>query len=762
MRRVLAILIGLGSATLALCAGQGTVTRLAPEQGLPATPFLMTNQTAFTSAVTVHAVEEQLPAGWTASSVSHSGQFDPGSRKIKWGPFFDATPRALSCTVTPGAATGVFSFSGNASFDGSDSPIGGSASIRILTAAEANDATAVLPEFFSPGVALEFKIFVHPVANVVGYAVEDSLPAGWTASGFNEGGAQVGGKLKWGPFFDATARELRCQLVPPGSAASVVTFSGVASFDGADVPISGARKIKPLLSKLERSIPIFYSGGVAFDSVVAATPAPGVSVYSVAETLPANWTADTISDGGAFDAAQRTVKWGPFFDATQRTLTFRVHPPANADAPAGLSGQGAFDNNLILTAGPSLIFPQTGSALRVLPSKVGLLETIVLSNIVTPKPGSISWAVQDSVPTGWSASNISDGGVFDSATRMVKWGPFFDDTPRTLTCNLVSDFVPGTAQFSGTASFDGVAFAITGNSSVAVEAPPPAVSVALRDLPNSVRPGSPFVLSNLVSPANFIGVYALEEHVPAGWSASEISDGGAYDSRNGLVKWGPFFDATVRTLTCRLTSPLSATGSIAFTGHASFDGLDVNVTGDGSLTMAASPNRSPVALSDTFTRLIDRPLSVSVSRLLINDSDPDNDSLTVIAVSSLSARGIAVALNAGIVSYAPALGFNEIDSFSYTIRDSDGATATATVTIQPPPAGFGQNIISIDLGVSGALVVFGGVPGFSYDIQAATTLSPPNWSTLLRRTADSIGRFQILDAGALTSPQRFYRTLYVE
>lgn len=756
------MLVGLGAATLVLSAAPGSITRIAPAQALPKIPFPLTNQTAFTAPVTVHAVEEQLPIGWTASAISHSGQFDPTLRKIKWGPFFDATPRALSCVVTPGTNTGVISFAGKGSFDGVDSPIGGATSIRVLTATEANSATAVLPDFFSPGVPLDFKIVVQPAANTIGYAVEDTLPTGWTASAFNEGGAQIAGKLKWGPFFDATPRELHCQLLPSSSATGSVIFSGVASFDGADVPIGGARQIQPLFSKVARVMPTFYTGGVAFNSQVIVTPAPGVSVYSIAETLPANWTADAISDSGIFDSAQHAVKWGPFFDATPRAFSFAVRPATNADAPASFAGVGAFDNQTVLTTGPTLVFPTIGSALRVLPAKVGLLETLSLSNIVTPKPGAISWAVQDSVPAGWSASNISHGGVFDSSTRMVKWGPFFDDTARTLTCDLVSGFVAGVAQFQGTASFDGVALQITGASSVSVEAPPPAVSVTLRDLPVTLRPGSSFVLSNLVSPANFIGVYALQEQVPTGWTASEISDGGAYDAQNKLVKWGPFFDATQRTLTCRLTSPLSATGVILFSGHGSFDGLDATVTGDTSLTMNSSPNRAPIAVNDVFTRAIDRPLSIPVSRVLVNDTDPDNDLLTVVSVAAPSAHGFAVTLSAGVIAYAPTIGFNDTDTFTYTIRDSDGATATATVTVQPPPPGSSQNIISIDLGPSGALVIFGGVPTFIYDIQGASTLTPPDWTTLARRTADSAGRFQILDAAALTSAQRFYRTLFIE
>jgi hypothetical protein len=45
--------------------------------------------------------------------------------------------------------------------------------------------------------------------------------------------------------------------------------------------------------------------------------------------------------------------------------------------------------------------------------------------------------------------------VFDAATGLVKWGPFFDDQPRTLTYRIV--LPPGVAmtRLRGRVSFDG-------------------------------------------------------------------------------------------------------------------------------------------------------------------------------------------------------------------------------------------------------------------------------------------------------------------
>jgi hypothetical protein len=74
-------------------------------------------------------------------------------------------------------------------------------------------------------------------------------------------------------------------------------------------------------------------------------------------------------------------------------------------------------------------------------------------------------------------------------------------------------------------------------------------------------------------------VYAVEDAPPAGWSVSSISAGGSFDQVNAKVKWGPFFDATARTLTYAATPPPGESGSLTFVGTISADGVNVAVTG---------------------------------------------------------------------------------------------------------------------------------------------------------------------------------------
>lgn len=99
-------------------------------------------------------------------------------------------------------------------------------------------------------------------------------------------------------------------------------------------------------------------------------------------------------------------------------------------------------------------------------------------------------------------------------------------------------------------------------------------------------------------------------------------------------------------------------------------------------------NRGPVAVNDTLSVVSGAP--ATVVNVLANDSDPDNDPLTITAVGT-PANGSA-AIVAGGVSYAPRAGFVGTDSFGYTISDRNGGTAQAIVSVTvtavpiPPPA----------------------------------------------------------------------------
>ncbi|MFZ1752623.1 MAG: Ig-like domain-containing protein, partial [Caldilineaceae bacterium] len=84
----------------------------------------------------------------------------------------------------------------------------------------------------------------------------------------------------------------------------------------------------------------------------------------------------------------------------------------------------------------------------------------------------------------------------------------------------------------------------------------------------------------------------------------------------------------------------------------------------------------PFALDDLVRGVEDRPLRVLP---LANDSDPDGDSLRLLAVTQPTRGSASIEYNALI--YQPAANFSGGDSFVYTVGDGQGHTAEAVVWI---------------------------------------------------------------------------------
>jgi hypothetical protein len=148
----------------------------------------------------------------------------------------------------------------------------------------------------------------------------------------------------------------------------------------------------------------------------------------------------------------------------------------------------------------------------------------------------------------------------------------------------------------------------------------------------------------------------LSATAPCDWEAMSNSsfitiDSGATGSGNGTVNF---------------TVAPNTTGA-ARSGSITVAGRNVTITQDAA----------PTANNDTATTNEDTPVNVNV---LANDTEPDGDTLSVVAVTQ-GANG-AVSVNPDkTVKYTPAANFFGSDSFTYTIDDGHGGQSTATVNV---------------------------------------------------------------------------------
>ncbi|WP_139295211.1 cadherin-like domain-containing protein, partial [Planktothrix tepida] len=111
-----------------------------------------------------------------------------------------------------------------------------------------------------------------------------------------------------------------------------------------------------------------------------------------------------------------------------------------------------------------------------------------------------------------------------------------------------------------------------------------------------------------------------------------------------------------------------------YTGPASF--LYTISDGQGGTSSATvnininQPNQPPNAVNDSVVGTQNQLLTISSSTLLANDTDPNNDPLTITQVSNPT-NG-TVTLSNGNVLFTPVNNYTGPASFLYTISDGQG------------------------------------------------------------------------------------------
>ena len=163
---------------------------------------------------------------------------------------------------------------------------------------------------------------------------------------------------------------------------------------------------------------------------------------------------------------------------------------------------------------------------------------------------------------------------------------------------------------------------------------------------------------------------------------------------------GQSLTATVVSQPSHGTLTFNADGSFTYTPNDDFSGVDsfTYTATDGTLTgntatvtiNVTAVNDPPTGVADAYATNEDTPLTVNAANgVLKNDSDPDNDALTV-EVATGPAHG-TLQLNAdGSFVYTPTADYNGTDTFTYRIKDgthtSDPITVTLTINaVNEPP-----------------------------------------------------------------------------
>ena len=110
------------------------------------------------------------------------------------------------------------------------------------------------------------------------------------------------------------------------------------------------------------------------------------------------------------------------------------------------------------------------------------------------------------------------------------------------------------------------------------------------------------------------------------------------------------------------------------------------MTGTGATTgtlavNVGAVNDNPVAVSDVLG--VSEDSSSVLIDVLVNDTDADNDTLTVSA--PVTDNGGMVTVSDNQINYRPAADFYGTETITYTLTDGNGGTDTGTVTVTVDP-----------------------------------------------------------------------------
>jgi len=294
-----------------------------------------------------------------------------------------------------------------------------------------------------------------------------------------------------------------------------------------------------------------YTTGTKLTVSLSVTPSFSTESYAVEDTPPEGWTVSNISNSGTFDSVGKKVKFGPFLDNTSRTLTYNVTPAANATGDKTFTGVASADGISISVLGDSVI----------------------------------------SVCSDYHPADISPSDFYISIEELTAYGASWKkgDTWSVSPNPIPIDYVTragsiwkGGEKYRYDISFG--ACPICWINSNARSKRIASDSSAVSTMPASFNPGETFTVSIAVTPASDVVNYAVEDIVPSGWAVSDISDSGYFDTINNKVKYGLFFDNQKRTLTYQVKSSAYISDNYTLVGKASFDGVNIEITGDRNIS----------------------------------------------------------------------------------------------------------------------------------------------------------------------------------
>jgi len=304
-----------------------------------------------------------------------------------------------------------------------------------------------------------------------------------------------------------------------------------------------------------RTLPECYTAGVRLTVTLNAEPSSGTMNYLVEDVVPVGWTVSNISNSGLYDDFNRKIKWR-FQDGVKRTLSYDVMPPASDMGDKNFTGT-AYPDTAVINISEQAVITQCSPYHPADTSKDFVLSGNEVSTYGYYWKKGLAWSVEPNpIPMNYV---VSAAGLWFEGEKYK-----LDVTAGACPLCWISDLTRQAVRQEERSS----------------------ETTVIRQMSAVYKAGQAFTVSIVITPADSVKSYAIEETVPAGWTVAEPIENGGFV--NGKVLFGPFTGNQPVTLTYQITPPVNAVGSYQFVGKASvYRSADVAITGISSVSDTA-------------------------------------------------------------------------------------------------------------------------------------------------------------------------------
>lgn len=164
-----------------------------------------------------------------------------------------------------------------------------------------------------------------------------------------------------------------------------------------------------------------------------------------------------------------------------------------------------------------------------------------------------------------------------------------------------------------------------------------------------------------------------------------VSPASINQGASALLSWATTYANTVSIVPTLGSVPTTGSQSVSPLATTEYvltaQSISATTVCRSTLTVIPTPvNRSPLAVDDAYIVEVPRSMRTTTDTLfvLLNDTDPDGDALTIQSVTTPNNRATAT-IQGGNRIILSGIGFG-VTTFSYTVSDGRGGTDTATVT----------------------------------------------------------------------------------